>query len=116
LAERIQKPFIFLLVMAKDIRIPVVGEQPEATVPDAVPLVQNLHDLKRLGIFCRRTEPKRPLVRLVAGVTFNLENHRHNAPPALKGQFAADGLSVLVGERNGLDGNSGLNQNVLGKN
>jgi len=112
-AERIQNPLVFPLVMAKDIEIAVIRTYPETTIPDAVPPVQDLQNFKRPGPFGPGTEAKGPFVCFVAGVTLNVESRRHHRPPALKGQFAADGLGVVIRESHRLDGNSGLHQNIL---
>ncbi len=77
LAERIEHPFVFRFVVAKDVDIAVVGAHTEASIADAVPLVKNLHNLKRPGSFRARAETQRALVGLVARVALNMEDHRH---------------------------------------
>lgn len=82
-AERIQNPFIFLLVMAKNVDVAVIRAQPETAVSTAVPLVQDLHHLKHPGMLCVGTEPKGPFVSLVASVTLNVQSQWHGRPPKI---------------------------------
>lgn len=79
-AEGVQNPLIFPFVMAKDVNVSVIGKQLETPVPDAIPLIKNLHHLKCPRILIVSAEPKRPFVSLVAGVTFNTEGLRHYCP------------------------------------
>jgi hypothetical protein len=76
-AKGVQNPLIFLLIMAKDVDVSVIGKQLEAAVADAVPLIKNFHHLKCLGILIVSVEPTRPFVSPMAGVTFNSEGLRH---------------------------------------
>jgi hypothetical protein len=112
-AEGIQRPFIFLLVMAKDVSVRVVGQNFETTVPYAIPLIENLHHFKGLGISLSVAKTERAFVSFVAGITFDMKCHWHRWPAVLDGQFVADGLSKPIGIGNRFDGNSRLNQNIL---
>ena len=77
-AEGIEQPTIVRLLMAEDVEVAVIREDSEALVADAVPLVEHLLDFKypSLGLV-REAEAERPLVSLVAGVTFDLEVQAH---------------------------------------
>lgn len=72
-AKRVKDPFVIFFVVAENISVAVIGAQLEATVTDAVPLVENLHHLKDPGIPALRTKAKRALISFVSRVAFNME-------------------------------------------
>ena len=95
--------------MTKDVEIAVIGQHFETLIAGAVPLIQDLFDFERssAGLVLER-KPQRPLIGLVAGITFDLEVNAHAAstslpethcPEAWVGsdcKFRTDGLSVGV--------------------
>jgi len=76
-AERIEGPRIVLFVVAQDVEIAVIGADAEASVSDPVPLIEHFRHLIGAPIPRLRDEAQRALVRLVAGVAFDLETEAH---------------------------------------
>jgi hypothetical protein len=66
--------------VSKDINVPVVSLYFETTIPYPIPLVEDLHHLKNPGILPVGVEKQRAFVRLIAGITFNVQGHRHHGP------------------------------------
>jgi hypothetical protein len=64
--------------MAEDVDVFVVGQDSEAAVTYAVPLVKDFLHFQgaRLGL-ALESEPERPLVGLKAGVTLDFEEQAH---------------------------------------
>jgi hypothetical protein len=76
LAEGIEDPEVVGFVVAKDVEIPVVGADLKAPVAQSIPLVQDLGHFKGAGILSQGPEAERPFVRLIPGVTFDVELQR----------------------------------------
>jgi len=72
-AECIERPSVSAFVVAKDIEITVIRSDLKAPVTRAVPLVHDLLHLKRGSAPSTRPESDGTFIRLIPGITFNLE-------------------------------------------
>jgi hypothetical protein len=64
--------------MAKDVEIAVIGPYLETLIARAVPLIQDFFDFEHPSArFVLEGEPKRPLIGLVARITFDFEVNAH---------------------------------------
>jgi hypothetical protein len=79
LAEGIKHPQVLTFVVTKDVKIAVIRADLKAPVSQSIPLVQDLGHFKRAGVLSMGPESDGPFVRLVPGITFNVELQRQGA-------------------------------------
>jgi hypothetical protein len=82
--EGVQHPIILYLLVAKNVKVAVVGQNLETLVANAIPLIQDLFDFQDLpSRLVSNGEPQGPFIRLVARVTFDLEMQTHRTSKRL---------------------------------
>jgi len=77
-SEGVQQPDILRLLMAKNVKIAVIGQHLETLIAHAVPLIQDFFDFEHSSAgLVLEGKPKWPFIGLVAGITFDFETAAH---------------------------------------